>query len=366
VDYRIGADVVAITVADAQTEQGETDATTGQTTLNVIGYNTLPIEDLLTIEGVANASRVGRYPARLVVTNQRVEGTVLGVDRAAIAAVTRSRDDYSDESLAELFNRLAGNRTGLLISRNTAATYNLRINQEVTYQVQALNQWYELKAPIVGVLDYFPTLDPSRGFFAVTNLDPIFEAVGTQLPHDYWISLEANADPQVVRQEAARLGYPILEWRDPEIALKAAQAAPSRRGVLGFLSVGFVAAIVLTLVGAVIQTTASFRAQVTQLGSLRAMGMGGGSVSAYLTLVQGLAAASGIASGTSVGVATTILFLPLLDFSGGLPPYLVRVAWGDITLVYLIFAGVLLAVTVVTTIVLGRENLAALVKLGDV
>ena len=57
---------------------------------------------------------------------------------------------------------------------------------------------------------------------------------------------------------------------------------------------------------------------------------------------QGIAAASGILSGTSIGLATTLLFLPLLDFSGGLPPYLVRVAWGDITLVYSVFAGVLL------------------------
>src|SRR5262249_50321426 len=110
---------------------------------------------------------------------------------------------------------------------------------------------------------------------------------------------------------------------------------------------------------------ASFRAQALQLGTLRAMGLGGFSVGSYLILTQGMAATSGVLSGTAIGVGTTLLFLPLLDFSGGLPPYLVRVAWGDIILVYAVFAGVLLFVTLFTTIMMGRESLSAVVKLGD-
>ena len=168
-----------------------------------------------------------------------------------------------------------------------------------------------------------------------------------------------------IRAQALALGYPILEWRDPQTALDAARAEPSRRGVLGFLSVGFVASILLTLVGAIIQSAASFRAQAAQLGSLRAMGLGGLSVGIYLFLLQTLMTGSGILSGTSIGVATTLLYLPLLDFSGGLPPYLVRVAWGDIMLVYAAFAAILFTVTFGTTAFLGRERLSTIVKLGD-
>ncbi len=62
---------------------------------------------------------------------------------------------------------------------------------------------------------------------------------------------------------------------------------------------------------------------------------------------------------------TTLLFLPLLDFSGGLPPYLVRVAWGEIALVYGVFAGILFLVSIAITTALSREQLAAVVKLGE-
>ncbi|MCB9454136.1 MAG: hypothetical protein H6672_22110 [Anaerolineaceae bacterium] len=364
IDYSVGADAMLIVVSSAETESS-TDSS-GQTTQTVTGYTNLPVDDLLTIDGVEAVSPAGRYPARLILANQRVDGTVLGIDRATIAEVVRARSDYSTEPFADLFNRLAGNRTGIIINRKMAEDYKLAINQEVTMQVSALNAWHETTVPIVGYVDYFPTLDPSVGFFAITNLQPIFETVGTELPYDIWMRLTPGADVDTIRQQVYALGYPVLRWLDPEAALRTAEAAPSRRGVLGFLSVGFVASIVLTLVGAAIQSAASFRAQSTQLGSLRAMGLSGSAVGMYLMFLQGIAASSGILSGTTIGVVTTLLFLPLLDFSGGLPPYLIRVAWGDIILVYAAFAGVLLVVTLFTTVFLGRERLSTVIKLGEV
>jgi putative ABC transport system permease protein len=308
---------------------------------------------------------VGRYPARLVLPSQRIDGTVLGVDRAAMAAVTRFRTDYAMQPPADLFNLLAGQRNGVLLSAETAHLYNLLIGQEITLQISALSEWYETKVPIVGLVEYFPTLNPQNGFFLITNIDPIFELVGTELPHDLWLSLALGADRDAIRQQVREIGFPVLQWLDPQNALKQAQAAPSRRGVLGFLSVGFIASITLTLISAIIQSTASFRAQVTQLGSLRAMGLSGMSVATYLIVLQGMIAGSGILSGTSIGVATTLLFLPLLDFSGGLPPYLVRVAWNEIVMVYAVFAAILFLVTLLTTLLLSRESLSTVVKLGD-
>ncbi len=365
VNYTVGADAVIVTPTDAQTEEGDVDTSTGQTTVTVTGFNTLPADDLLTIPGVQQVSRVGRYPAQIVLQNQRLTGTILGIDRASIAAVTRFRQDYSSVPIADLFNLMAGNRSGVLISAKTAADYNLRINQVITIQIQALGTWYSAKVPILGVLNYFPTLDPQDGFFLIGTLEPIFETVGTDLPYDLWLKLAPTADVNAIRQQALDLGYPIVEWSDPQTALAATRAEPSRRGVLGFLSVGFVASILLTLVSAIIQSAASFRAQAAQLGSLRAMGLGGLSVGLYLFLLQTLMTGSGVLTGTGIGVATTLLYLPLLDFSGGLPPYLVRVAWGDITLVYAAFAAILFTVTFGTTAFLGRERLSTIVKLGD-
>lgn len=96
------------------------------------------------------------------------------------------------------------------------------------------------------------------------------------------------------------------------------------------------------------------------------MGLGGGTVSSYMLLLQAAAAGGSILCGTLIGALTTLLFLPLLDFSGGLPPYLVRVAWDQVWLVYGAFAGAFLIVTLLATISLSRQQLATVVRLGEI
>jgi len=364
IDYRVGADLVIETAVDVETESDQ-DSDTGQTTFTLTGYHLPPVEDLLALDGVAAVSRIGRYPARLVAGTQPITGAVVGVDRAALAAVARFRVDYATEPLSILLNKLAGERTGLIVSRQTADTYHLEPGQEVTLQLQALDTWYDARVRIIDVIDYFPTLDPAAGFFAITNLDPLFELAGTALPHDFWLRLAPGTGPDHVLAQLRARQFPVLGWSAPATALAAARAEPARRGVLGFLSVGFVASVVLTLIASIVQSAAAFRSQATQLGALRAIGLSERSVGLYVILSQGLAALGGIAGGTSIGVLTTLLFLPLLDFSGGLPPYLVRVAWDDIVAVYAVFAGVLLAVTLLTTLLLSRTRVATIIRLGE-
>lgn len=364
INYEIGADVVIVPATDVTTEE-ETNSSGEQTGVSITGFNTLPAEDLLAIDGVDAVSRVGRYPAQIILPNERPAGTAVGIDRATMAAVTRYRADYSAVPLADLFNLLATNRTGVILSADFAQRYHLAVGQMVRLQINALSTWSEISAPIIGVVDYFPTLDPRQGFFVLMSLDVIYETVGSELPHDFWLSVTDDADLDAIHREALALGYPILGWRDPATAQRAALAEPLRRGVLGFLSVGFIAAVALTLIGAVIQNAATFRAQATQLGVLRAMGLSSIGTAMVLLLTQGLAAGGGVLGGTLIGVATTLLYLPVLDFSGGLPPYLVRVAWNDIALVYAAFGGVLLIVILTTTIFMSRQSLTALVKLGD-
>jgi putative ABC transport system permease protein len=364
INYQIGADAVLVPATDAETET-ERDSSGQQTGVNVTGFNVLPADDLAGIEGVNAVSRVGRYPAQIILPTERPQGVIIGVDRAAMAAVARYRRDYSETPLADLFNRLATNRTGVILNAAFARARNLAVGGSITMQINALGAWSEISLPIIGVVEYFPTLDPNSGFFALMLLDVVFETVGGELPYEFWLDLADDADAAAIRAQAAALGYPILDWRVPERELQTALLAPLRRGVLGFLSVGFIAAVALTLIGAVIQNAATFRAQSTQLGVLRAMGLGRRALSAYVFLVQGLAAFGGVGGGTLIGVATTQLYLPILDFSGGLPPYLVRVAWDEIALVYATFGGVLLLVMLVTTITLSRQSLSMVVKLGE-
>jgi putative ABC transport system permease protein len=207
----------------------------------------------------------------------------IGVDRAGLGGVTFIRDDFSEVPLGNMLNELALNRTGIIISQKTAEAYGILIGQEVRYQVQALGEWQsEIRATVVGFIEYFPTIDPDiYDFFLITSIEPIFEVSGTPLPFDVWVHPAEDVSLEEAQAAIREAGFPVLRYEDPVSQLRIAQAEPARRGVLGFLSIGFVASIVLTLIGAVIQSTASFQEQSAQLGSLRAMGMSGFSVRLY-------------------------------------------------------------------------------------
>jgi putative ABC transport system permease protein len=365
--YRIGADLVLTTAIDAETEQ-EQNTETGEVTTTVTGFNAPPVENLYDIPGIESVSRIGQFNARLATNGRnRLDGVALGVDRWAMASITPFREDYADDSLASLMNKLATARTGVLLSRQTMIEQNLAIGQVLTLEVQALDSWYPMDVTVIDVVDYFPTIDPrEHAFFLITNLTPIFEAVGSPLPFDVWLGLEPDADVNAVVTEVREIGFPVIRWQDPVTALSIAQAEPGRRGVFGFLSIGFLSAITLTLIATIIQNAAAYRAQSRQLGALQAMGLGSGTVSNYMLLLQGAAAGGSILCGTLIGALTTLLFLPLLDFSGGLPPYLVRVAWDQVLVVYGAFAGAFLVVTLLTTLSLSRQQLATVVRLGEI
>jgi putative ABC transport system permease protein len=367
VQYKTGAELVIVTIPDAQTETVQ-DSSTGETSQEVTGFNAPPVQELIHLPEVESLSRMGRYDARMNAGGRRLSGLALGIDRAGLGGSVFMRSDYSDVPLGNMLNLLADNRTGLILSQKTADEFGILLGQEIRYEVQALGEWQStIRATVVGFVEYFPTLNPSDyEFFLITNLDPIFEVSGTPLPFNVWVNVAEGVSVADAKAAIESTDFPVLRYQDPETLLLQEQAEPSRRGVLGFLSVGFIASIVLTLIGAVIQSTASFQEQMAQLGSLRAMGMSGFAVRLYIMVLQSLIAVSGVASGTLIGLGTTILFLPYFDFGGGLPPYLVRVAWDEIAYVYGVFSAVLLLVAFLMAFVLSRQQLSRLVKLGSI
>lgn len=367
IQYRTGAEMTITVITDAATEQNQ-DQATGETTEEITGYNAPPVIDLWNLNEINYLSRVGEYESQMTVGGQRITGVVLGVDREGLGGVTYMRDDYSAVPLGNMLNEFALNRTGIILSQHTAEANNILLGDEVRYQIRVLGAWTnEIRATVVGFIDYFPTMNPvDYDFFLIAAYEPLTEFAGTPLPFDVWLNVNNSVSLESAQTAITNVNFPVLSYSDVESALAAAQAEPSRRGVLGFLSVGFVAAIVLTLIGSVIQSTASLQAQASQLGSLRAMGMSGFSVRLYVLLVQILMAIGGVGSGTLIGVSTTILFLPQFDFSGGLPPYQLRLAWDEILLVYGMFGAALVVVALIMALVLTRQQLSQAVKIGSV
>ena len=105
------------------------------------------------------------------------------------------------------------------------------------------------------------------------------------------------------------------------------------------------------------------------LGMLRAIGLSTRQLGALLAWEQALIIGVGMIGGTLIGVTASQLFIPFLQVRRGansqIPPFVVQIAWEQITIIYIIFGAMLLAAVLITIALLRQMKLFQAVKLGE-
>ena len=122
-----------------------------------------------------------------------------------------------------------------------------------------------------------------------------------------------------------------LNVLDYDVALEQVakeQRRPERQGLFGFLSIGFAAAALLTVLGFLLYALFSFRRRFIELGMLRAIGLSAGQMTSFLAWELAFLILTGLVAGTVLGVLVSQIFIPSLQVGAGLeariPPFLVR------------------------------------------
>ncbi|MFZ6027057.1 MAG: ABC transporter permease [Chloroflexota bacterium] len=332
-------------------------------------WNFLPVSDHLALPGVEAAARVGRYEAEFEAGGRRAGGQLVGIDRTDFPFVAFFRNDFASEPFIGLLNRLAFDPSALIVDRATWDKFHLNTGDSVQITVDMQGE-KTISFKVAGVATYFPTLYPEEGPFFIGNLEYIFESAGGLQPYDVWLRTTPGSDTDAIITGINDLGIAVVAYQDARTALEEAFGAPNRQGMLGMLSVGFLAASILTILGFLLYAMFSFQERFVQLGVMRAVGLGRRQMAAALALEQFLLILVGLAGGTGIAVLTAYLFIPHLPVAIGLhpgtPPYVVAIAWGDITRVYIIFGVMLFTGITLTLISLSRMKIFQAVKLGEI
>ena len=379
--YDVGADVRAVDLGQNMEADGGGGAPgapapppppeTSSTTENLTEpkWMFLPVTDYLRIEGVSDATRVSRSTTEAQVADNRQEGTVLGIDRLDFPRSTRWRDDYSPQSLGTLMNALGANPNGLLASRGYMGSAGLGVGSKVTLQLVDYGEARAVEFVIVGALDYFPTVYPEDGPFFVANLDYLFEQQGGEFPYEVWMDIETGTTKEDIEAGVRELGLRSIIRDEALPTVLTAIDRPERQGLYGLLSVGFLAAAVLTGLGFLFYSIISFQRRFIELGMLRAIGLSTRQMAVLLLYEQSLIIGVGIVAGTILGVGVSRYFIPFLQVRSGLhpqtPPFVVLIAWEQIQLIYLIFAVLLGLALSAVAIMLLRMKIFQAVKLGE-
>lgn len=390
IQYRIGADMRLIELGEtieidplglaaaneADDEESESTVPESASAEGYTPWSFLPVKEHRKAPGVQAVTRVGRYKANAVVSQWNVEGLFVGIDRAEFPEVVFWRRDFASASLGTLMNALALNPNGVLVPNSFLRQMVLKQGDALRVIVSIPEQrknlsWVEapIDFRIVGSFDRFPSWEPEQGPFIVGNLDYVFEQAGGQFPFDVWLRTDPNPDYHLIEQDLKNRGFRILGWEAPGPGVLKALRRPNYQGVVGLLSMGFLACTLLTILGFVLFTASSFRERAIETGLLRALGFSQREVISFMGWELLVLLLFGLAAGTGIGAWTSGSFIPLLqdglDPMSILLPIAPQIAWPRVYQVYLVLGMLYLASTSLLTVSLIRSRVTHAIKMGE-
>jgi ABC-type antimicrobial peptide transport system permease subunit len=187
-------------------------------------------------------------------------------------------------------------------------------------------------------------------------------------PDEWWFAVDDGALDATV---AALEDRPIDSRSVVSQAARARALAtdPVALGIIGALSIGFVAATLFAVVGFVVSAAVSARERVSEFALLRALGLSSGQLSSWLSLENAVLAAVSLVAGCALGLVIAWVVLPFVTVTQEartpFPPVNLDVPW--VTIGGLVLAGILaLAATIlVLAWLLRRIGLAAVLRTGE-
>ncbi len=342
-------------------EIGDFDQGTGE-------WSFLPVERHMEVPQILQIARLWknedtgfRRPGEAL----RVPVKTYGIDPIDFAKTVWWRDDYSQRSMNGLMNQLVMDEQALIASRETfSGEYGMSIGDPL--RIDFGSRYLEFF--IAGWIDMFPTHYPEQGPFIVVNLDYVERALG-QTPWMVLARTDSSVHALELRETLLLKRLKALDARDARAEIASARDDATRVGIFGILSIGFLIAALLTIMGFLMYSYMSFRRRMQQLGILRAMGLSVRQLVGLYAFENGFLILLGVLLGTLLGVVTGNLFIPFLQLSadkfGDTPPFIIITAWADVAKIYVLFGVVVAVAFPVSAWLLSRIRINEAVKFGE-
>ncbi|MCY4520290.1 MAG: ABC transporter permease [Caldilineaceae bacterium] len=306
------------------------------------------------LPGVTAAARVGNYNAELEVTGGEVlRLNFLAVDRVDFARVAWFRDDFADDSLGGLMNRLALSPNSILVPQAVMGPLNWREGDEVNLEVSMVRgHSVQDQFVIAGSYDQFATIY-HQPWTVIGNMDHVFALAGTDFTHNIWLGVDESVEAIELKQAIRRMGIEPTRWRHVPTRIIEEQARMERVGIFGTLSVGFLAAAIMAFLALLVHSYASLQDRMFQFGVLRAVGVMRSQIIGQITIEYIFLTSYGTIAGAVIGSLCSILFSPFFRVTAAvrnpLPPLVPLIAENEIAVLAAVFAAAIVLVEVSVT-----------------
>ncbi len=367
-----GGDASAAGTTSGAAAAPPTAAAAGSTTPEGPQWVFIPVGEHMKAPEIQAATRVGQFTASMQVQGEWKESSFIGIDRVDYPKAAYWRRDFAPASLGALMNALAVAPEGILLRREFMAQNALHVGDAIQVRVNSFGQHADMAMKIAGEIDYFPTWypDPEKDVpLIVGNLDYLFEQAGGEMPYDVVAKVQPGADFDKMVEDLRKLDFAVLDWSASTKDIASEQRRPERQGLFGVLSVGFLAAAFLTVLGFLLYALFSFRRRFIELGTLRAIGLSPFQMTTFVAWELAFLILLGLGAGTVIGTVISRVFIPYLQIGAGpaamIPPFDVEIAWPAIMRIYILFGVLFVAALSVLAGALLRMKIFQAIKLGE-
>jgi len=329
-------------------------------------YREPPFEIYRTLDGVKYAAKVLRTNASIVVSGRsKGQGELMGIQNDQFAPVAWWRlDMYPKYHPYAYLDALGQFENAVIVSQKFAEENLLQPGDTLSLVIQQ----NRLDFVIVGTVPYWPTQYPDQTPFFIVNLDYIYDQI-PMIPYEVWLKMEEGALLAPIIEGLQQNGIQISSIKDVRRELVTEARHPSRGGVYGILSLGFLISVIISLIGYLLYWFYNLSSRVVQFGVLRAMGLSRRQLTGMLLLEQVFTAGLSIALGLGIGRLASYLYLPFLQTSENVqqqvPPFRVIFDAKDDIAIYIVVCIMLAIGAAMLFMHIRRLRVHQAVKLGE-
>ncbi|MFS0727640.1 FtsX-like permease family protein [Paenibacillus sp. 1P07SE] len=329
-------------------------------------YNEPPFEIFRQLDGVEAAARVLQAKANIVVSGRSIgQGTLMGINNDDFAKVAWFRNDLFPVHPFHYLNALGiYDESAAIIPSSVASKYQLKEGDRISAGLPD----GMIEFVVVGILPYWPSQYPDESPFVIANIDYIYDQV-PMIPYEVWLKMQDGALTTPIILSLQEQGVELASVEDVRIELAAQSKHPTRGGVFGILSLGFLVSILVSLAGYILFWFFNLSGRVVQFGILRAMGLSRKQLTGMMLLEQFFTAGLSIGLGIVIGKVTSMLFLPFLQTTGNVaesvPPFRVVFDNNDTLSLYVVVGFMMLLGAAMLFLQIRRLRVHQAVKMGE-
>lgn len=298
------------------------------------------------LPGVTAVTSVYRTVAKVTSSELGQNVATLGIDPATFGRVAQAswRADYADQPLARLLTQLQAHAIATtatdqaavgqqaqpiwaIIDDTTSATLHLAPGDH--FSATPNESRLDPIAFVVGaVVHHFPTLyssneDLHTTGYLIANQQDLLAALrqigGSSVfgPTEYWLRTTGDRTATNQREQLLHTNATLYAGTitDRRTLTAHTLSDPLTAGMGGLLLVGAALAVLLTVLGCLVQSSVSARQRMTLFAILRTLGMTRRQLRALLLSEQSVVYLFGAYAGSLLGVALATATLPFLQFS---------------------------------------------------